>query len=126
MKRVDLRGVSLAWVLCAAQAVTTLVAVIVVAVFWGKSAAAAALFGGIVVVVPALYFAFRVHPRRGATKAQEVLGAFYRAEVGKLLLTALLFFIGARWFGAHFAPLMLTCVACLAMNWLVLAFAATD
>ena len=126
MKRVDLHGVSLAWVLCAAQAATTAIAVIIVAAIWGKSAAAAALFGGIVVVVPALYFAFRVHPRRAPTQAKEVLGAFYRAELGKLLLTALLFFIGARWFGAHFAPLMLTCVACLAMNWLVLAFAAID
>ena len=126
MKRVDLHGVSLAWVLCAAQAATTTIAVIIVAAIWGKSAAAAALFGGIVVVVPALYFAFRVHPRRGATQAKEVLGTFYRAELGKMLLTALLFFIGARWFGAHFAPLMLTCVACLAMNWLVLAFAAID
>jgi len=126
VKRVDLRGVSLAWVLCAAQAATTLVAVIVVAAIWGKAAALAAAFGGIVVVVPALYFAFRVHPRRGVTEAKQVLGAFYRAELGKLLLTALLFFIGARWFGAHFAPLMLTCVACLAMNWLVLAFAAID
>jgi ATP synthase protein I len=126
VKRLDLRGVPLAWVLCAAQAATTLVAVIVVAAFWGKAAAMAAAFGGIVVVVPALYFAFRVHPRRGATEAKQVLGAFYRAELGKLLLTALLFFIGARWFGAHFAPLMLTCVACLAMNWLVLAFAAID
>jgi len=123
---VDLRGLSLAAVLCAAQAVTTAFAVIVVAVISGKAAASAALFGGIVAVVPALYFAFRVHPRRGATKAKEVLRAFYRAELGKLLLTSLLFFIGARLFGDHFVPLMLTCVVCLAMNWLVLAFAAVD
>jgi len=40
-----------------------------------------------------------------------------------LLLTAFLFFIGARLFGEHFAPLMLTCMACLAMNWVMLAVA---
>lgn len=126
MKRLDLRGWSLAWVLCAAQAATTSLAVIVAAAFWGQAAATAALFGGIVVSVPALYFAVRVGRRRGATQAKEILGAFYRAEAGKLLLTALLFFIGARLFGDQFAPLMLTCVACLAMNWLVLAFVAVD
>ena len=70
-----------------------------------------------------MYFAWRVSRKRGVTDADEVLGAFYRAEVGKLFLTLLLFLLGARWFGEHFAPLMLTCVACLAMNWVMLAVA---
>jgi ATP synthase protein I len=109
-----------------AQAVTAAFAVTAVWMISGRAAAIAALFGGIVVVVPALYFAFRVDRRRGKTQANEILGAFYRAEVGKLLLTALLFFVGARLFGEHFAPLMLTSVACLAMNWLVLAFVTND
>lgn len=91
-----------------------------------SAAAIAALFGGIVVVLPALYFAFRVDRRHGATQARDILGGFYRAELGKLMLTALLFFVGARLFGDHFAPLMLTSVACVAMNWLVLAFVAVD
>jgi ATP synthase protein I len=112
--------------LCAAQAMTTALAVVVAWVISGSAAAIAALFGGIVVVAPALYFAFRVDQRRGVTQAKEILGAFYRAELGKLVLTAMLFFIGARLFGAHFAPLMLTSVACLAMNWLVLAFVTVD
>jgi ATP synthase protein I len=126
VRRLDLRGLSAAWVLCAAQAITTALAVVIVWTIADSAAAIAALFGGIVVVVPALYFAFRVDRRRGATQAKEVLGAFYRAEAGKLLLTALLFFIGARLFGDRFAPLMLTSVACLAMNWLVLAFVTVD
>jgi ATP synthase protein I len=126
VSRLDLRGLSAAWVLCAAQAITTALAVVIVWTIADSAAAIAALFGGIVVVVPALYFAFRVDRRRGATQAKEVLGAFYRAEAGKLLLTALLFFIGVRLFGDRFAPLMLTSVACLAMNWLVLAFVTVD
>jgi ATP synthase protein I len=126
VKRSDLRGLSPAWVLCAAQVITSALAFVVAWMASGSAAAIAALFGGIVVVVPALYFAFRVDRRRGKTQANEILGAFYRAELGKLLLTALLFFVGARIFGDHFAPLMLTSVACLAMNWLVLAFVAND
>ena len=39
----------------------------------------------------------------------------------KLVLTALLFWIGAKWFGQHFAPLILTSIACLAMNWVMVA-----
>jgi len=120
---VDLRGVSPAWWLCAAQLMTTALAMIVAWVVSGTDAAIAALFGGMVAVVPAVFFAIRVGLRRGTSEAKEVLGAFYQAELGKLLLTAFLFFVGARLFGKHFAPLMLTCVACLAMNWVMLAVA---
>ena len=119
------RGVSPAWVLCAAQLLVTSLGMIISWVVSGSDAAVAALFGGMVAIVPALYFAVRVGMRRNATEAKEILGAFYQAELGKLLLTALLFFIGARLFGKHFAPLMLTCIACLAMNWAMLAGART-
>ena len=118
----DLRGVSPAWMLCSTQAITAALATIIVWFVSGSDAAMAALFGGMVVVVPALFFATRIWMRRSATEAKDILGMFYQAELGKLLLTALLFFIGVRLFGQHyFAPLMLTCVACLAMNWLMLA-----
>ena len=118
---VDLRGVSPGWALCMAQTATTVLAVIVTWVLLGRSASVAALFGGMVAIVPALYFAVRVGMRREATQAKEILGTFYQAELVKLLLTAFLFLIGALLFGKHFAPLMLTCVACLAMNWVMLA-----
>lgn len=107
--------------LCVMQMITALVATAVVGWFWGGAAALAALFGGIVAIVPAAYFAAKVRLRAKSSKPADVLGAFYRAEFGKLVLTALLFWIGALMFGAHFAPLMLTCIACLAMNWLMLA-----
>lgn len=111
--------------LCSAQAITTALATIIVWFVSGSDAAVAALFGGMIAVVPALFFAVRVWLRRGASEAKDILGMFYQAELGKLLLTAFLFFIGARLFGKHFAPLMLTCVACLAMNWVMLAVART-
>jgi ATP synthase protein I len=125
-ERLEMRRFSPSWALGVAQA-----AVIVpcVALAWwmgGPAAGRAALFGGLVAFVPALYFAVRVGLYRGDPGARQVLGSFYQAELGKLLLTALLFFIGVKLFGSQFAPLMLTCVACLAMNWLVLAVARFD
>jgi len=123
---VESQGVSPAWALGWAQAVTIVVCVILAWLMVGQAAAVAALFGGMVAFIPAVYFAIRVGVRRGETQPREVLGKFYKAELGKLLLTGLLFYIGALVFGKHFAPLMLTCVACLAMNWLVLALAKFD
>jgi len=123
---VDIRGISLALVLCGAQVVTTAIAVLIAWTISGNAASIAALFGGVVAIVPAAYFAVKVYPRRPGAQAREILGAFYRAELGKLLLTALLFLIGALLFGKHFAPLMFTCIACLAMHWLILAVAAID
>jgi len=127
MGRLHLRGGSLALGLIAAQAITAAVATVVVAVFWGGAAALAALFGGITVIVLTLYFVAKVYLRAGGTpETKDVLGAFYKAEVGKLLLIALMFAIGAKVFGAHFAPLILTAIACLAMNWVMVAVARDE
>ncbi|MEP6940711.1 MAG: ATP synthase subunit I [Rudaea sp.] len=122
MIRVHASDASLAWALCAAQAITTAAAALVTWVVADGAAALAALYGGVVVMLPTAYFAVRVYLRGGA-HAAEILAGFYRAEFGKLLLTALLFFFGASLFGKHFAPLIFTSMACLAMNWLMLAIA---
>jgi ATP synthase protein I len=126
MDRLRLRGGSLGWGLCAAQAITTVIATVIVWVAWGPPAALAALFGGLVAIVPTLYFAAKIYLRSGGATAAEVLGAFYRAEVGKMILTALLFWIGALMFGQHFAPLIITCMACLAMNWVMVWLTRAD
>jgi ATP synthase protein I len=120
---VGVRDVSPVWLLCAGQSVVAAVAAAIAWVVADAPTAGAALFGGLIVVLPGLWFARRVRLRRTVMEPKEVLGAFYMAELVKLLLTTLLFFIGAAWFGKHFAALMLTCIACLAMNWLVLAVA---
>jgi len=123
MDRLRPRGRSTAWALVSAQALTAAIATLIVWIGWGPGAALAACFGGVVVVAPTIYFAAKVGLPR--SNAAEVLGAFYKAEVGKLILTALLFWIGALLFGAYFAPLMITCIACLAMNWVMLAVTKT-
>ena len=122
MGRLQLRGGSLALGLVGAQAGTAALASAVTWGFWGAEAAAAALFGGMAVLLPTLYFAAKVYLRAKEPKdAKDVLGTFYKAEIGKLLLIALMFGIGAKVFGAHFAPLILTSIACLAMNWVMVA-----
>ena len=125
MNPVLMPGRSLAWSLCGAQSITAGIGVAVAWVVGGKAAAAAALFGGAIAIVPTIYFAVRVFSRGRRAGAADVLGAFYRAEVGKLILTALLFWIGAIVFSDHFAALMSTCIACLAMNWIMLAVTRT-
>jgi ATP synthase protein I len=115
------RAGSTAWALVGSQALTAGIAALVVWIGWGAAAAIAAMFGGFVVILPTLYFAAKVYLGAGGTTAAEVIGTFYRAETAKLVLTALLFWIGAKWFGQHFAPLILTSIACLAMNWVMVA-----
>ena len=121
MHRLQSSGLSAVRALCTAQLATAAICAGVVWAVWGAESARAALFGGLVAVAPVAYFGLRVFLRRGGLGAGDVLGAFYRAEAGKLALTAGLFVIGAKLFGAHFAPLMFTFMACLAMNWLLLA-----
>ena len=121
MDQLRVRSGSTAWALVGGQALTAAIAGLVVWIGWGAAAALAALFGGFVVILPTLYFAAKVYLGAGGTTAAEVLGTFYRAETAKLVLTALLFWIGAKWFGQHFAALILTTIACLAVNWVMVA-----
>ncbi len=115
------RAGSTAWALVGGQTLTAAIAGLVVWIGWGPTASLAAMFGGSVVILPTLYFAAKVYLGAGATTAADVLGTFYRAETAKLVLTAVLFWIGAKWFGQHFAPLILTTIACLAVNWVMVA-----
>jgi ATP synthase protein I len=121
MDRVDRRGRSVASALIGAQALTATIAGGIAWIAGGPAAAVAALFGGLAVLLPTVYFAAKVYLRTDGANAGEVLGAFYRAEAGKLVLTLVMFGIGAKLFGQHFEALMLTSVACLAMNWLIVA-----
>jgi ATP synthase protein I len=120
MNRWRLRG-STASALVGAQVLTAAVAASIAWIGWGGQAAVAAAYGGLAVILPTMYFAVKVRLRSGVATAAEVLGAFYKAEAVKLVLTAVMFWIGAKLFGQHFAPLMLTCIACLAMNWIMVA-----
>ena len=76
MKRVHLRGISLAWALCGVQALISIVSAMAAAKISGRTAAVAALFGGVIVIVPGLYMAIRVYARRGTDEPKDILGRF--------------------------------------------------
>lgn len=94
--------------------------------FQDARAGAAAGFGGLVVLLPTLYVAVVVFVRGARATGQQALGVFYRAAAGKWVLTALLFVLGVLWFGDNFAPLMLGSMACLVVNWLMLAITSSN
>ena len=120
------RSVSPARPLFRAQALMAGVMAVVAAIVEGRGAALAALFGGLVVLVPTAFFAARMRLRSSTVHPAQALGDLYKAELGKLLVTALMFVVGAKLFGAHYGWLMSACVACLAMNWVVLALARSE
>ena len=103
------------------QSLAIAVCVTVAAVVGGRAEASASLFGGLAVFLPSLWFSRRMRATSGTTDARKALANVYVAELGKLVLVALLLYVGALLFGAHYAALMLTCMACLAMNWVLLA-----
>lgn len=108
-----LRGVKLAWAVCLAQAAISLIAASIVVLIVGPSALYAALYGGFTAIVPTAYFALRVYLRRPSNAPRDVVGSFYRGEIGKFALTALLFVGGVKLHAEHFLPLLCTYMACL-------------
>jgi F0F1-type ATP synthase assembly protein I len=121
MKPLRLRGMSLAYVTCAAQLGIGLAAALIGYGHSGKEAAGAALFGALAAAIPGLYFAAKVFRGGRNERPLEVLGAVYVGEAGKFVLAVLLFILGAKLFPAHFLALMLTFMACLSVYWLMLA-----
>ncbi|MDX1496650.1 MAG: ATP synthase subunit I [Salinisphaeraceae bacterium] len=87
----------------------------------GPQAAKAAMVGACIAVLPGFYFALRVFSARPGTAPQTMVKALYTGEVGKLVLTAALFMLAVLWFKTQMLPVILTYVACLAVNWLTLA-----
>ena len=53
-----------------------------------------ALAGGLIATLTSAYFAWKVFGKQQETEAEQILATYYRAEVGKIILTVMLF-IGA-------------------------------
>lgn len=124
--RIQLRGAEVARAVCLVQTVILVVAATLADGLWGRPQAVAAVYGGLVAVVPTVYFALRLFAKRTTRDPKIAVTAFYVGEIGKLVLTALLFWIGAVLFAKQFLALMVTYAACLLAYWLVLAWLGFD
>lgn len=108
------------WV-CLAQLCIAALAAAVCASLQGLASALAAFWGGLTAMLPVLYFAWRALARRTQAGPAEVVGAMYRGEIGKIALTAVMFWIGVQMFAGQFLALLVTFAACQLAWWLALA-----
>lgn len=83
-------------------------------------AALAAIAGGAIAIIPGLYMAVRVFAVPPDAEPKRILGAFYRGESVKFVLTAALFVIALQWFASTFLPLIVTYILALLVYWLAL------
>lgn len=77
------------------------------------------VLGGMAAFLPNLYFAFRISLSKGKA-AKEIVHSFYAGESGKLILTALLFFLIVQVPGLEFLALLIGYVAVLSVFWFAL------
>lgn len=116
------RGKTVAVTVCLIQVSISLAAAMVAGAKGGEQHAMAALYGGLVAIVPAAYMALRMFRAPPADAAPATFAiAFYRGEMGKMVLTALLFWLGVVLFAGEFLSLMSSYIASLFAYWLVMA-----
>src|SRR3546814_14295432 len=70
--------------------------------YYGVSHAVASLWGGLMAILPTVYFAWRALVRRPQETPTDVVGAVFRGEIGKIGLTAVLFWVGVMLFAGQF------------------------
>ena len=65
--------------------------------FWDTAAAFSALLGGTIATVGNTYFAWRAFHYNGTRHASKVVSSFYRAEIGKFFVMAVLMAVVFKW-----------------------------
>jgi len=113
--------IKLARAVCLVQLVIAAAASLTFGGLYGRHYAVAALYGGLTAVVPTIYFAIRVFARSSDATPEQLVGALYRGEIGKLGLTVVLFWIGVMVFAKQYLALLATYAVCLLAYWLVMA-----
>ncbi|MEN8260962.1 MAG: ATP synthase subunit I [Pseudomonadota bacterium] len=86
---------------------------------FGLLEARSAFLGGMAGFLPNVYFAFRISRSRGG-EARKIVRSFYAGESGKLIMTALLFFLIFQLSDIMFMPLLAGFVAVIAAFWVAL------
>jgi len=99
------------------------------AVLWGLYGGGrvglAALAGGGIGALLTFYAGLKTFSASGRD-AQQVVMNFYRAEVRKIILAAVLFAAAVRLFGDVFVPVVLTFVLTLPVYWFALLWDSSD
>lgn len=105
------RGYALARQVFACQSGIGVAAGLIALAASGLPAAVAAFYGAMVAALPMVWMARRAFSAGPEATPQQIVGGFFRGEVGKMGLTAVLFFIGVALFARHFLPLILSYMA---------------
>lgn len=109
-------------VVVATQAVIILCITAAALMFTDSQTALAALVGGVIGMLATAVFSLRVFAGQPEWSPSRFLQRFYRAEVQKLVLIAIMLFAAIEWMHLAALPLTLVCAAALMANWLVLLF----
>jgi F0F1-type ATP synthase assembly protein I len=102
------------------QVGTLIAAAIVASVVWSRGTAVAVAYGGAAAVIPTLYAAIKVLQARGTGVPEVVAGTFFRAEIGKFALTAVLFAMGVKLFASEFMAVLAGFMVCQLAYWIEL------
>ncbi|MDD3761664.1 MAG: ATP synthase subunit I [Nevskiales bacterium] len=110
-------------------ALTQLLIAVVSAALWAffadSRSGLAAMVGGGISVILTYYTAIKTFAAP-AKDAQFAVMNFYRAEVRKLILAAVLFAAAVRFFGDVFAPVVVTFALTLTVYWFALLWDTND
>lgn len=107
------------------QALIAVICAALWAVFEGPRSGLAALAGGSISVVLTVYAAIKTFSV-AASDAPHAVMNFYRAEVRKLILAAVLFAVAVRFFADVFAPVVVTFALTLLAYWFALLWDSSD
>lgn len=106
-----------------------MVIAVICALLWGFLAGGreglAALAGGGIGSLLTFYAGLKTFSRSGP-QAQQVVMNFYRAQVRKWILAAVLFAVAVRLFGDVFAPVLVTFCLTLPVYWFALLWDTRD
>lgn len=119
MNRLRLRGMQLVYFVAFIQLIAGVISTLICWVSLNQQAAQAAIAGALVAIIPGLMMGWRME--RGGDDPEAALGAMYRAEASKFVLSLAGFALIALTAPEYFLQAMLTFMACLVAYWIAIA-----
>jgi ATP synthase protein I len=114
-----MNGKSTAYKIVLAQFVAAIIVAALGSGVWNLRVGYSALLGGLIATTASLYFALHVFGVRTAS-ARRLVRSFYRAEIVKMAITALLFLAAVQWLKVDFLPLIVAYALTLLVYWFAL------